>query len=669
MKQKYEEADSLINAAYKVRDYQRILTLADSLNKTGGLSEGKMYYWMGYSYDHMLKKRMAEFYWKTGMTSVEDSKAPEDLDVYARIASRLTSMKSSIGEYEAALKISLPAIERLQALQCDTTSDYLNLLILTGCCQMVYGMSEEKVNEQLEMAYSQHLERISRDPSSEMFKDAIVGVVNICYNYIFTVSSNHEEAFRWIERYESLVDAYEKSGQARPDYIDKQRARIYLYRASALEENGQHNEAAREYDMLLQTNYGRSAEGHILICDYLKMAGRWEEAADNYAYMDAVMEQYGTGYSIENIQKLQLKKFEFNMKAGRRDTAMAVGMNVMEHLDSAITAMREADAHEQETLRQKEIEMNEKHQQVMRQRQLGRFAIMALLIIALVIYIIIRQRVQRRMKKANNDLTKAHDDLMRAYDQLEETTTAKERMESELRIARDIQMSMVPNDSPDIEGLDMHGSMTPAKEVGGDLYGFVHNGDKLYFCIGDVSGKGVPASLFMAQATRLFRTLASQSMTVADIATRMNAELSENNEQGMFVTMFIAMLDISKHRLDFCNAGHNPPVIDDGKGGLMLLDMEPNAPIGLWPGLEYVGQQINDFFNHPMLLYTDGLNEAENRQQEQYGEERMLEVIAANINADSVGIIEALKADVARFRDGAEPNDDLTMLAIRYATK
>ena len=106
--------------------------------------------------------------------------------------------------------------------------------------------------------------------------------------------------------------------------------------------------------------------------------------------------------------------------------------------------------------------------------------------------------------------------------------------------------------------------MTTAKEVGGDLYGYLLEGDQFYFCVGDVSGKGVPASLFMAQATRLFRTMASQRMMPAEIATRMNAALTENNDQGMFVTMFMGLVDLNTGRMDFCNCGHNPPVVGAG---------------------------------------------------------------------------------------------------------
>ena len=263
-------------------------------------------------------------------------------------------------------------------------------------------------------------------------------------------------------------------------------------------------------------------------------------------------------------------------------------------------------------------------------------------------------------------LRKKNTQLRIAYDQLEETTTIKERMASELRIARDIQMSMVPSVFPDYEGLDMYASMTPAKEVGGDLYGYVLLGDKLYFALGDVSGKGVPASLFMAQATRLFRTLAAQQMMPAEICTRMNDALSgEDNESGMFVTFFLGLLDLTTGHLDFCNAGHNPPVIGGGDNHGDFLEMIPNAPIGLFPGLEYEGEEIENVKGRPLFIYTDGLNEAENPQQEQFGDDRLLEFLRNTQFSSAQNVIEAIKADVEQHRNGAEPNDDLTMMCIR----
>ena len=299
-------------------------------------------------------------------------------------------------------------------------------------------------------------------------------------------------------------------------------------------------------------------------------------------------------------------------------------------------------------------------------------AIATIIVLSLAIFLYFRIRSARRLKKAHESLEQAHgkleethQQLLTAYDQLEETTAAKERIESDLRIARNIQMSMVPSLFPERDDLDLYASMTPAKEVGGDLYGYLLLGDLLYFCLGDVSGKGVPASLFMAQATRLFRTLAAQKLQPAQIATQINDALSgDDNEQGMFVTMFIGLVDLTTGHLHFCNAGHNPPVlISEGK--TEFLEMIPNLPIGLMPEFEFEGEEIEDITNKPLFVYTDGLNEAENRQQDQFSDERLLEILETTPFESSMQTIELLASEVEKHRDGADPNDDLTMLCVK----
>ena len=298
--------------------------------------------------------------------------------------------------------------------------------------------------------------------------------------------------------------------------------------------------------------------------------------------------------------------------------------------------------------------------------------IATIIVFSLVIFLFFRIRSARRLKKAHESLEQAHgkleethQQLLTAYDQLEETTAAKERIESDLRIARNIQMSMVPSLFPERDDLDLFASMTPAKEVGGDLYGYLLLGDLLYFCLGDVSGKGVPASLFMAQATRLFRTLAAQKKQPAEIATQINDALSgDDNEQGMFVTMFIGLVDLTTGHLHFCNAGHNPPVlICEGK--TEFIEMIPNLPIGLMPEFDYEGEEIEDINNKPLFVYTDGLNEAENREQVQFSDERLLEILGTTRFESSKQTIELLASEVEKHRDGADPNDDLTMLCIK----
>jgi len=282
----------------------------------------------------------------------------------------------------------------------------------------------------------------------------------------------------------------------------------------------------------------------------------------------------------------------------------------------------------------------------------------ALIIAFLCIYL---YRRSRHMK----DLTVAYDKLETAYEQLEQTTAAKERIESELRIAREIQMSMVPHEFPKRPDLDLYASMTPAKEVGGDLYDYLLEDDILYFCLGDVSGKGVPASLFMAQTIRLFRALAKQHMMPATIATRLNNELTEKNDNGMFVTMFIGQLNLITGQFYYCNAGHNPPVIGGDEKHGSFLEMESNAPIGLWPELEYIGEEIESIKGRPLFVYSDGLNEAENIKQEQFGDDHMLDILRHTKFKDARHVVELMQAEVERHRDGAEPNDDMTIMCLK----
>jgi sigma-B regulation protein RsbU (phosphoserine phosphatase) len=258
--------------------------------------------------------------------------------------------------------------------------------------------------------------------------------------------------------------------------------------------------------------------------------------------------------------------------------------------------------------------------------------------------------------------------LVRYIEELKDTTAQKASIESELNVANSIQMSMLPNVFPDREGLDMYASMTPAKEVGGDLYGYLLKDDNLYFCLGDVSGKGVPASLFMAQVTRLFRTLANQQLSPSDICTHMNDALSgDENPTNMFVTLFVGMVDLTSGHLSFCNAGHNPPVVGGGEHHGDFLEMKPNFPIGVLPGLEFEGEEIESIKGRALFIYTDGLNEAENREHEQFGDERLLDILR-NTHFDSARqVIETLAAEVEKHREGADPNDDLTMMCLRIS--
>ena len=256
--------------------------------------------------------------------------------------------------------------------------------------------------------------------------------------------------------------------------------------------------------------------------------------------------------------------------------------------------------------------------------------------------------------------------LVSYIDELKETTATKAAIENDLRVASDIQMSMVPRTFPPFperKDIDLYASMTPAKEVGGDLYNFFLKDECLYFAVGDVSGKGVPASLFMAQATRLFRTLAGEGFSPVDIANRMNSGLCEGNDTMMFVTMFIGVAHLDTGKLDFCNCGHNPPTLD----GQFIKLKYKNRPLGLWEGDPFQGESIDDIRGLQLLVYTDGLNEAMDANEVQFGNDRLLEIVNGMKDYSSFELVDTLRVAVENHRINTTPSDDLTLLCLRIS--
>ena len=256
--------------------------------------------------------------------------------------------------------------------------------------------------------------------------------------------------------------------------------------------------------------------------------------------------------------------------------------------------------------------------------------------------------------------------LVRHIQELTESTASRERMERELQIARNIQMGMVPHDFDLGKKVDLYASMVPAREVGGDLYDCFVQDDKLYLCIGDVSGKGVPASLFMSVARAMFRVVARQGLAPAEIARRINDTVSEKNDQMIFVTMFLAAVDLKTGVMEYCNCGHNAPVLFPGPDKApAFLDCLSNTALGIASGFDYEGQRVDDMRGKILFLYTDGLNEAENADHEQFGNDRMLACLGDGPFLDSRSLIDRLSEAVASHVAGAEASDDLTMLCLR----
>ena len=260
--------------------------------------------------------------------------------------------------------------------------------------------------------------------------------------------------------------------------------------------------------------------------------------------------------------------------------------------------------------------------------------------------------------------------LTEYVEELKNTTASKAAIENELKVAHDIQMSMLPKTFPpypERDDIDIYGMLTPAKDVGGDLFDFYIRDEKLFFCIGDVSGKGVPASLVMAMTRSLFRNISAHTAEPHRIAFTLNQALAEGNENSMFVTAFIGVLDLATGLLRYCNAGHNPPLLIGHE--VSLVPCQPNVPLGLMTDMEFEPQEIQ--FEHQMtiFLFTDGLNEAEDDMQVQFGDDRILHHLEASLDKGVIQpaeIVNQMAEAVHAFVDGAQQSDDLTMLAIKY---
>ena len=258
--------------------------------------------------------------------------------------------------------------------------------------------------------------------------------------------------------------------------------------------------------------------------------------------------------------------------------------------------------------------------------------------------------------------------LTNYIEELKETTASKALIEGELKTASNIQQSMLPKifpAYPERDDIDIYGRLRPAKEVGGDLFDFYIRDEKLFFCIGDVSGKGVPASLVMAVTRSLFRTVSTHENRPAKIVNAINDAMSKDNDSNMFVTFFMGVLDMPTGRLRYCNAGHNAPIAikqDD----VHFLEIIPNLPLGIMTDFRFEEQECVIPYGATIFLYTDGLNEAENKAHEQLGDDQVLATAQNLYNLSSHEQINTMTDVVTKHADGAEQSDDLTMLSIKY---
>ena len=258
-------------------------------------------------------------------------------------------------------------------------------------------------------------------------------------------------------------------------------------------------------------------------------------------------------------------------------------------------------------------------------------------------------------------------DLRTHIEELKVATKGRERLEGELRIARSIQRALIPKEIVQRPEFDLAVLLEPAREVGGDFYDFFElDGDRFVLAVGDVSGKGIPAALYMSAAGTLLRALVREQGDPGLALTRLNAELSANSASSMFVTLFVAVVHLPTGECLTGNGGHNPPFVAHPDGSVDLLPVLPGFVIGPKRGLTYRSGSYTLAPGETLLLYTDGVTEAMDRAENMFGSERTAACLSRSASLGCGPVVQTIRKAVADFSDGAPQSDDITILAFRY---
>ena len=655
-KKQTSEADKLIEKIQKTKDYTELLKVVDSLEIKGSISPTKAYYWRGYASDKMKRQRLAEFYWKASLEAAENASNNDELAYYAKSASRLANMLSVRGDYEEGLKITVTAANKLEEQNCDSISDYLNILIYLGCCQEGLGTRDGN-SDGFNQAYQRHKENIELYHNDVVYKDGITGLINIAYNFIF--AKKWQEALVWTTRFGQLLSEYEQRPDADADFIDRQLARYDIYQAIALQGLERTEEAASIYNKFLTTQYSQTPKGRIDANDYLTAASRWEEAADNYSSLDAMMGETPQNYSLENIETLVLKKYHTELQAGRRDSAIQVALNISNALGQAIAKSKKIEKEDQAVVVKNVEKMTEQEAKKHRKYQFIIAFAIAFVMLCLIGFVIIRHRIAKQLQTA-------YDDLKYDFDRMEADTIVKEREASEFRIAQNIQRIITPRMLPKHKSFDMWSAIKIGQMEGGGVMDYCLRDGKLYFCIGDATVDGVKASVLTTLVKAQFRTAAAFESKPDKIMTAINNALGQNDEQNTQVRLFIGVLDIYNGILYFCNAKHDAPLIVSNE--LHHLPVEQNKAIGEQANYQYELQEIIMQPGSMIFLNTDGLIKAKNNERRIFNEKRMLgsALQAMKLDPRPKPFIDNMLDALHRFAGEFEQRDDISLLAIRF---
>ena len=424
-------ADSVLFAAGRALDYTRLLELTDSFEHEGAITRMNANRWRGVGYNNLGKVRSAEYYYR----KVVDAKIETDKDLYYynKSVRRLAELLVRRGEYEEALRVAMPAIDRLRSSEDYSDKDMAILLNTIGCCQLNLGRLTEAAKN-YESARQRLLELAAKDPSQRNLDDAIMAVDDIALSYINT--HHYSEAQKWTAVTDSLMTVrLQNVTEDRRKLVEEYRGRVALHRMLVLQGLGQQREAARIYTELADSDFGKSDEGLIGLATYLMEAGRMGEAADNFTHLDQLVQQRGLEPTLDNISTYLLPKYKANMGAGRIDSALAVGLKLCDMLDSVLVTSKSNDAAELATIydtQQKESMIAEQQADMSRQRMRSILIVSLLVFAFLAFYIYHRIKAQRRLAHAYQQLELAHHKLEAVNTQLETANTQLETANAQL---------------------------------------------------------------------------------------------------------------------------------------------------------------------------------------------------------------------------------------------
>lgn len=428
--QRKSEADSLLEQAHVAHDYNRILWLADSLEREHAITSAQANQKRGVAYNNLGERRKAEFYFNKVLAEGYDNDI--EYEEYIVAASHLAMILKTKGDFEGALRVGLPIITNMKGSGKLTNASEAHISYTIGLCQIHLDNLADAAHN-LEASYDYFIKDAKRDSTCYGQDNVAVICFNTAANYINT--KHYVEADLWIQRSRMALDEYAKLPDAQEERTSKFNSRMILMEALQLAHIGKTAQAEQAYAEYMSTEFAQTSEGHLDACEYLAVANRWEEAANYFAELDDLLPQLGRSLNLDNIQQYVLPKYRAEVNAHHNDAALRTGTLLCDALDSAILWQKQNDAAELATI----YETQEKERQISRneatiaeqtasmnkQRVITVVIVLLLLILFFAIVAILRQRAAKRLAAKNEELKQKNAELTRANARAEEASKMK----------------------------------------------------------------------------------------------------------------------------------------------------------------------------------------------------------------------------------------------------